>query len=404
MPRFGLVLLLLAFIPAAQVRGQTRDRAEAWRTSWAAPPGPPMGEIAGAPAGAVTPAFNNQTIEQVVRLSASGRRLRLRLSNEYGSTPLVIGRVRVVALQGGKSRSGEAREVTFSGARIARIPPHAPILSDPIELPLNQLAVLKVSIYLPEATGPCTCHAVGLQKADISPPGDYTDRPFTPAFQAEGRAFLSAVEVAGAGGRLGVVAFGDSITDGYRSTTGANRRWPDRFAERLAQAHSDVAVANEGLSGNRVLSDGAIPIFGESALTRFDRDVLGLAGVTHVIVLEGVNDLGGKPEPSAEALIAGYRQMIARAHAHGIKISLATILPYKGAAYFRPDGEAVRTTVNTWIRTAREADDVVDFDAIVRDPHEPARMRADLQSGDWLHPNDAGYRAMGDAVPTALSR
>ena len=294
--------------------------------------------------------------------------------------------------------------MTFAGARTARVPPHAPLLSDPVALPLTGLATLQVSLYLPEATGPCTCHAVGLQKADISPPGDYTDRPFTPSAQGEGRAFLSAVEVEGAPGRAGIVAFGDSITDGYRSTAGANRRWPDRLAERLSAAHRDVAVANEGLSGNRVLSDGALPIFGESALTRFDRDVLGLAGVTHVIVLEGVNDLGGKPEPSAESLIAGYRQLIVRAHAHRIKVLLATILPYKGATYFRSEGEAVRSAVNAWIRTAREADEVVDFDAVMRDPHDPARMRADLQSGDWLHPNDAGYRVMGDAAPTTLPR
>lgn len=254
MPRFGLVLLLLALVTAAPVRAQTHDRA--WRTSWAAPPGPPMGATAGAPAGAATPVFNDQTIVQVVRLSAGGRRLRLRLSNEYGATPLVIGRVRVIALRDGAPGSGGAREVTFGGARTARIPPHAPLLSDPVELPLQGLTGLQVRIYLPEATGPCTCHAVGLEKADVSPPGDYSDRPFKPASQAERRAFLSAVEVEGAGGRLGVVAFGDSITDGYRSTTGANRRWTDRFAERLAAAHRDVAVANEGLSGNRVLSDG----------------------------------------------------------------------------------------------------------------------------------------------------
>ena len=404
MLRLGLILLLLAFTSGARARAQTQEGAKAWRTSWAAPPGPPMGEIPGAPAGAATPIFNNQTIVQVVRLSAGGRRLRLRLSNEYGVIPLVIGGVRVVVIRDGTPVSGAAREVTFGGTRTARIPSHSPLLSDPVELPVQELTSLQVRIYLPEATGPCTCHAVGLEKAEISPPGDYTDRPFTPASRADGRAFLSAVEVEGPSRRLGVVAFGDSITDGYRSTTGANRRWPDRFAERLAAAHREVAVANEGLSGNRVLSDGAVPIFGESALTRFDRDVLGLSGVTHMIVLEGVNDLGGRPEPSAEALIAGYRQLIVRAHAHRIRITLATILPYKGAAYFRPEGEAVRIAVNTWIRKAREADSVVDFDAVMRDPHDQARMRADLQSGDWLHPNDAGYRAMGDAVPTKLAR
>ena len=161
---------------------------------------------------------------------------------------------------------------------------------------------------------------------------------------------------------------------------------------------------NAGIGGNRVLSPGNIPSFGEPALARFDRDVLAVPGVTHLIVVEGVNDLGARPSPAPEALIAGYRQLIARAHAKGIKVILGTIVPYEGAAYFRPEGEAARVAVNQWIRTQTEADGVVDFDAATRDPAKPARMRADFHAGDWLHPNDAGYRAMGDAVPLGLLR
>ena len=215
------------------------------------------------------------------------------------------------------------------------------------------------------------------------------------------------METAAAPGPV-IVAFGDSITDGYLSTTGANRRWPDRLAERLTARFPGraVAVVNAGIGGNRVLSEGAIAIFGQSALSRFDRDVLSVPGATHVIVLEGVNDLGASrtAPPTAAELIAGYRQLIARAHAHGLKIIGATILPYGGAGYFGAPGEAQRQAINTWIRTGHEFDGVTDLDAATRDPAKPERLRADLQSGDWLHPNDAGYRVMGEAVDLGLFR
>lgn len=401
LPKVALLLAALAFAPLAHAA------TSAWRVSWAASPEPPMPAGLKLPVG--TPAFNNQTVVQVVRLSSGGGALRLRLTNEYGSKPLAIGHARIAVLDAdGKPTSGSERDVTFGGAATALIPPHAPLLSDPVTAPLAPLAKLQISLYLPGETGQCTCHAIGLQKAMISPPGDFTGKDFTPAQVIEQHAFLSAVEVqgasGGAGSRVGIIAFGDSITDGYLSTVDTNRTWPDRLAERLVKAGRAAAVANEGIGGNRVLSDGAIPIFGDSALTRFDRDVLSLPGATHMIVLEGVNDLGGKPSPSADAIIAGYRQLVVRAHAHGLKAIFATILPYKGAAYFRPEGEAARTAINTWIRTNAEADGVIDFDKAVRDPADPAKMKAALQSGDWLHPNDAGYRAMGDAVDLKLFR
>jgi lysophospholipase L1-like esterase len=238
----------------------------------------------------------------------------------------------------------------------------------------------------------------------VSPPGDFTDRPFTPASTTQNRVFLSGVEVESTAPGPVIVAFGDSITDGYLSSVGANRRWPDRLAERLVEGGRRAAVVNAGIGGNRVLSSGGIAVFGESALSRLDRDVIAQAGATHMIMLEGINDIGVRPSPAAEALIAGYRQVIARAHAHGLKVILGTVVPYKGAAYFRPDGEAVRLAVNAWIRTGGEADGVIDFDAAIRDPADPARMRAELQSGDWLHPNDAGYRAMADAIDLRLFR
>ncbi len=382
-----------------------------WIGSWGASPAPPMATPAGGNALRATPTFSNQTIVQVVRLSAGGQRLRIRLTNEYGAKALEIGAARVSLVGAdGAVVAGSDRPVTFSLGPGAIIPAGAPLVSDPVALPTKTLARLRITLFLPGESG-CTCHMSGEEFVQVVA-GDATQRPLPPAAgPAQYRAFLSGVEVetTAAPGPV-VVAFGDSITDGYQSTVGANHRWPDRLEERLAarDANRASAVVNTGISGNRILSDGAITIFGQNALSRFDRDVLSIPGATHLIVLEGVNDLGmagnrANP-PSAEALIAGYRQLIGRAHAHGLKIYGATILPYGGAGYFTPQGEAVRTAVNTWIRTFHEFDGVIDLDAAIRDPARPERLRAELQSGDWLHPNDAGYRVMGDAVNLALFR
>jgi len=398
-------LTVLAFAPAgsAAILSAPWSAPDAWRTSWAASPAPPMPPDAAAAFKA--PTVNGRTVVQVVRLSAGGEALRLRLSNEYGAKALAVGHARVAILgPDGLPRPETAREVTFSGTRTALIPPHAPLLSDSVALKTDPLAMLQVSLFLPGDTGPCTCHLIGLQTARISPPGDFTDKPFAPAAEVDARLYLTAVEVEGPARGPAIIAFGDSITDGYRSAANANHRWHDRLADRLVEARRPTPVANAGIGGNRVLSDGVIAIFGESALTRFDRDVLALPGANYLIVLEGVNDLGGQPTPTADALIAGYRQMIARAHAHGLKVILATILPYGGASYSRPEGETARQAINSWIRTTHEADGLIDFDAAIRDPADPTRMKANLQSGDWLHPNDAGYRAMGDAVPLGLFR
>jgi lysophospholipase L1-like esterase len=357
----------------------------------------------------LTPSFNNQTIVQLVRLSAGGQKLRIRFSNEYGAKPLAVGAARV-ALVGpdGAAIPGSERPVTFGGGRTATIPAGAPMLSDAIALPTGPLARLRVSLYLPgEAL--CTCHMSGSELVQVSPPGDFTERVLPPtAGSAQYRAFLSGVEVETAQPGKVIVAFGDSITDGYLSTAGANRRWPDRLAERLAARYPGraMAVVNAGIGGNRVLTDGPIAIFGQSALTRFDRDVLAVPGATHVVVLEGVNDLGASKTnpPTAESLILGYRQIIDRAHAHGLKAIGATILPYEGAGYFGAPGEAARQALNAWIRTGGGFDAVIDLDAAIRDPAKPTRMRADLHAGDWLHPNDAGYRVMGEAVDLALFR
>jgi lysophospholipase L1-like esterase len=376
-----------------------------WIGSWGASPAMPMAAPANNPARG-TASFNNQTVTQIVRLSAGGSRLRLRLSNEYGPKPLQVGVVRVALVSAdGAVIAGSERAVSFSGAASATLPAGAPMLSDPVALPTRPLSRLRVSLYLPADTNGCTCHTTGQALISIAP-GDATQAP-PPAARGAGdyRAFLTEVDVETAAPVRPVIAtFGDSITDGYRSTDGANHRWPDRLAERLLAAKTPFAVINTAISGNRVLSE-QLPIFGQNALSRFDRDVLSVPGVTHVTVLEGVNDLGmTKPTPTAAQLIAGYRQLIARAHEHGLKIIGATVLPYGGAAYFTPAGEAERQKINAWIRTGHEFDGVIDFDAAIRDPAHPEKMRPDLQSGDWLHPNDAGYRLMGDAVDLRLFR
>ena len=392
----------------ALVASQAQAAGARWIATWAASPAAPM-VTAPPPAFAslMAPPFNNQTLIQVVRVSAGGERLRIRFTNEYGTKPLAVGAARV-ALVGsdGASVPGSDRAVTFGGGKTATIPAGAPMLSDPVALPTTALARLRISLYLPGEVPICTCHMSGSEFVQTTQ-GDWTERTAgAPTGPAQYRAFLSGVEVETAQPAKVIVAFGDSITDGYLSTTGANRRWPDRLAERLAAKYPGrpMAVANAGIGGNRVLSDGPIPIFGQSALTRFDRDVLAIPGATHVVVLEGVNDLGVSKPPTAEALIIGYRQIIDRAHAHGLKVIGATILPYGGAGYFNPTGEAARQSLNAWIRKSGNFDGVIDFDVAVRDPAKPERIRAELQSGDWLHPNDAGYRAMGEAVDLALFR
>jgi lysophospholipase L1-like esterase len=275
------------------------------------------------------------------------------------------------------------------------------LISDPIDLAPPPLASLKVAIYLAGDAGLCTCHAYGAGTTQISPPGDHTSGPFIPVSTTTFRPFLTEVEVESGPAQPVIVAFGDSITDGYNSTPDANRRWPDVLAERLK---GKAAVVNGGISGNRVLTDGYVAIQGESALSRFDRDVLSIAGATHLIVLEGVNDIAGPAGPTAAQMIGGYRQLIARAHAHGIKVFFATILPFGGPKSHPAVPYKTRDEINAWIRSNREADGFIDLDAAIRDPADPLTMKAEWQSGDWLHPNDAGYKVMAEAIDLKLFR
>ena len=404
----SVVLLLLAACAAHAQEAK-------WVGSWGASPLPPSPGAGPFPA---TPSFSDQTVRQIVRLSVGGERVRLRLTNEYGGKTITVGAARVALADGAdKLKAGTEHAVTFDGRASATIPAGAPLLSDPIDLKVSDLATLSVSLYLRGDSGPCTCHGVGLQDTYVSAKGDHTQGTFAAEQTVQMRAFLSGVDVLAPRAQA-IVVLGDSISDGVGSTAGANRRWPDLFAERLSARGGGTrfGVVNEGISGNQVLGDGA----GQSALARFDRDVLSVPGLTHVIVFEGVNDLGlgyGKLEgpiaalmpppaikPTRDAMIAGYRQLIARAHAKGLKIYGATIAPYKKAAYYSTESKAVRKAINDWIRTGKEFDGVLDFDAAFRDPARPTQMKDALQAGDHLHGSDAGYRAVADSIDLALFR
>ncbi len=387
----GLVAATLALAACVTAPAPSTTATGGWSATWAAPPTTP-------PATAKT--FENQTVRQVVRISAGGTRVRVRLTNEFGKTPLAVGAASLSLAGPDGAPTGSRIALTFGGLPSATIPAGAPMLSDPVDLAVAPLSQLSVSLYLPKATGPCTCHFGGYQTAYISAPGDFTMKAFEPASTFLSRAFLSGVEVESPKAAPVLVAFGDSITDGTGSTADRNNRWPDILATRL---EGRVGIANQAIAGNRILA-AEREIFGDAALTRFDRDVLSVPGAKWLVVLEGVNDIGqgGDARPSVEQMIQGYRQIIDRAHTHGLKVYGATLLPYEGARYYTASGEAVRQAVNTWIRTSGAFDAVIDFDAVMRDPASPGRMKAGLQSGDWLHPNDAGYTVMGDAVDLSL--
>ena len=374
--------------------------------------------------------FEDQTLRQIVHVSIGGTALRVRLSNEYGAEPLVIGEARVARRPAGATGSeiatGTDRPLTFGGRSSITIPAGAPALSDPVPLRLPARSDLVISIHLPRRTPAATVHGSAFQTSYVAA-GDVTRAAvLTGATGTTSWYFLSGVSVAAAPGAGAVVALGDSITDGAITTVDANHRWPDFLARRLQADPSlrHLGVLNKGIGGNRLLHDGNTlpdgsfagigPLFGDSALARFDRDVLAQPGARHVIVLLGVNDIGqpGSISPTSEAvtvqeLIAGYRQLIARAHERGLAIHGATITPFQDTTipgYYTAENEAKRLAVNRWIRTGGEWDGVIDFDRAVRDPDHPLRMLPAYDSGDHLHPNDAGMQAMAGAIPLRLFR
>lgn len=362
--------------------------------------------------------LNNQTIREIVHLSIGGTRTRVVLANTLGTAPLTIGAAEIALHdKDAKIVAGSERKLTFGGRPSVTIPAGAVMLSDAVNIAAPALGDVVIDVFVPDdltkSMSPLTIHPGANQTNYISMPGNFAGAADLPvSSKLTSWLFLSDVEVEAPQQVRAVVAFGDSITDGTRSTTDSNSRWPDKLAKRLAANNGGVrAVLNAGIAANRVLGEVNAPVFpfgfnaGINALARFDRDVLAQTGVTDVIVLEGINDIGlarQNPVPSAEDLIAAHEQMIERAHAHGLKIFGATLLPFEGAAYYSPEGEAKREAFNQWLRTSNAYDGVIDFDAVVRDPASPNKMQARYDSGDHLHPNDVGYKAMGDAIDLKL--
>lgn len=351
----------------------------------------------------------DQTVRQVARVSIGGSRVRIVLSNAYGMHPLKIGAADI-ALSGKDTASivpGSNRVLTFGGKTSVVIPPGAPMLSDPVDLDVAALSHLAVSLYLPDPTAPATFHWDARQTAYIGAGNQTAATSLKVDSTLTTRVFLAAIQVEAAPGTRTVVAFGDSITDGDGANINADARWPDFLAQRLAPR--DVAVLNAGISGARVLRDK----MGVNALARFQRDVLAQPGTRTVIVLMGINDIAWKDTPlalsdestTAQDLIAGYQQLIARAHARRVRIIGATLTPFEGAledtpmrGYYGAGKERVRQQVNDWIRHSGAFDAVIDFDAILRDPKHPTRLLPAYDSGDHLHPGDAGNRVMAEAI------
>ncbi|MGW2648012.1 SGNH/GDSL hydrolase family protein [Streptomyces sp. NPDC001393] len=334
----------------------------------------------------------------IVHTSVGGDDLRIRLSNAFGDRSLTVDSVYAgVRSEGAALRPGSNRPLTFGGARTVIVPAGATAWSDPLPGRLRAGSDLVVSLYTPAAAGPATGHWPAMQTS-YTGRGDHTAEQSGADWTRTTGSwwYLDAVSVRPSRSATGaVVALGDSITDGWHSTTDLNRRWPDYLARRLHTAHAAVqGVADEGISGNQVLTDG----FGQSALHRLDRDVLSLPGVRTVLLFEGVNDLKAHPGVTAQDLIAGYRKIAERVHAAGKCVVVATIGPFEGRPEWRPAAEAVRRAVNRFVRADGEFDAVTDFDRVLRSPRAPARLLARFDGGDHLHPDDRGMRALADAV------
>ena len=400
LPSAALSALIILPLPTAH-KAQAfagLEGGQHWVGTWGASPSDPLPE-----ATTPTASYNNQTLREKVHISIGGTKIRLRLSNALGRGTLVIGAVHVARTAGlGTTQPQTDRTVTFGGQGSAQIPPGALAISDEINLPVAALSDLSISIFLPQDTGPATVHSLGTETTFIVS-GDHTKQatlanPTTTTI----RPFLSSVEVKAGPETAAVVTLGDSITDGFRSTVDADTRWPDDLARLLEAAFGNkVGVINAGIGGGRVLHEGA----GPNALERLDRDVLAQPGVKYVTLLEGINDISNSAVAgqgaTADQIIAGYKQIIARAHDQGLLIYGATLTPFSTAPAAR---EQEREAVNNFIRSSNAFDAVIDFDLAVRDPKNPNQFLPAFDSGDHLHPNDLGYAAMAKAVPLSLFR
>ncbi len=389
----------------------TPQAAENWLATWQASPQATWEASQFALPTGVPAVLERQTVRETARISVGGSRLRVVLSNRYGTQPIIVGEVRV-------GRAGEApRQLTFGGQAGVVIPPGAPAVSDALEMPVSALEQLTINVYVPERTPLATFHWGAQQTGAIMAGNRTADVTPRDAQPLHGRALLSgiwvdapAVAAVTARPTAGVVAaFGDSITDGNGSTPDENRRWPDYLAARLSPG--GVAVVNAGISGARLLGDR----MGVNAAARFEQDVLSQPGVRSAILLIGINDIGWpqsifapqEAPMTAQRMIAAYSQLIAQARARQVRIIGATLPPFEGTTidgYYSPAKDALRRQVNQWIRESKEFDAVADMDRVLRDPEQPSRMQPRYDSGDHLHPGDAGYEAMAAEAARVLSR
>lgn len=395
-----------------------------WIGTWATAPQPFM------PGRLET--FRNQSLRLIVHTSAGGTKVRIKISNTFGDRPLLIGGAHIARrIAAADIDPSSDRTLRFHGHSSAAVPARSIVLSDPVELDVPALSDLAISLFLPKTTEATTSHILAMQTSYVSSQtGNSTAAvKFPVAKTIHSWPFLTGVDVAVSSRGTAIVAFGSSLTDGDGSTLDANRRWPDVLAERLQKGADckEVGVPNQGIIGNRLLNNspqqagspfGAA--LGEAGLTRFERDVLAQAGAMYVIVGLGINDIlfPGSLTPltekvTAENMISGYRQLIASAHRKGIRVIGTTNPPFENAflvlsetgppvTFYTPEKEIVREKVNDWIRNSVEFDAVIDFDEVLRDPSHPARLLPAYDSGDHLHPNDAGCIAEGNAVPLAL--
>jgi lysophospholipase L1-like esterase len=401
----GVVALAVpAVAQQAAHGGHHGDWVNAWQGS------PVQGDTI---AGASCPAdkgLDAQTVRNVVFLSTGGDEVRVRLTNAFGAEPLQVGAASVALAGQGAATATRPHALRFGGERSVLIAAGGEALSDPVAMSVRALQTLDLSVYLPTATGPATQHW-DAQQDNYLAAGDVTESTSAAAFGTTISCWMFAdgVDVRSSHHVVGtVVTLGDSITDGYLSTVDANHRYPDYLARRLNAVHGDtLSVSNAGISGNDLLTfrtDLSFgDVFGAPALARLPRDVIAQAGVRDVILLEGINDIGAMSAKASD-LIAADKQIIAQVHAAGLRIFGATLTPFGGSNgqyggdYGTPAGEQQRQLLNAWIRNSGAFDGVIDFDKAVRDPQDPQRMLPQYDSGDHLHPGDAGYQRMADTV------
>jgi len=394
--RFWMLVIVLALF-AQLAPAQAPAGPERWLATWGAALQQP----------AANGAFSNQTVRMLVRASVGGRRVRVQLSNSFGSAPLVLGPVHIALHgQGSAIVNGSDRALLFAGKPTVKIPPGAVIVSDAVNLDVPALGDLAISVYAPEGTAPAPRQNTALRTnyvaaGDVTGAAELTGATTTPAWF-----WISGVEVMAPSSAGAIVVLGASSTAGTTSSPNTNRSWPSVLASRLQgnPATKNLSVINMGIGGNKVLEDTSNA--GLGALARFDRDVLGHSGVQWLMLFEGTNDVGGlarNPQSmTPDDLIGAYKQMIERAHAHGIKVVGCTLNPFQGMAYYTEQSEAARLAVNKWILTSGAFDATVDFDAVTRDAANPKQLNPPFNNGDHLHPNDAGYKAMADAIDLAI--